>query len=261
MQSSIPIEALWGSKGVKLENIEQSLPMVSTPELLIAAREGCNEVAAFHLKTGNLAWKTEQDDPEQKRFNAINYPDNLALDYARHQLYVSGLDELRAISVGDGSTVWRNVSNEFSRNAHYMVIQNNGQLTVKTNHNWYLDSTSGDLSETPIVFETPTLNSTATVDPQVSKILSTLNDYRVISNAVRKNGVIYVLDSDAKLHLLNDKDAKEVGLIEFELPKKTELLYEPGAIGGSWVAVEENTIAIYFQDTDLLSVYKFNLPQ
>jgi hypothetical protein len=261
IQSSIPLEALWGVKGVKLENFEQSLPMVSTPELLITAREGCDEVTAFYLKTGDVAWKMEQDDPEQKRFNAINDPDNLALDDARQQIYVSGLDEIRAVSVENGSTIWRNASNAFSRNAHYVVIQNNGQLTVEANHNWYIDPASGNLSETPVAIETATLNSTATVDPQIRQILSFVNDYRIMSNAVRKNGVIYVLDSDTKLHLLNDKDANEVGLIAFEQPKKTELLYEPGAIGGSWITVEDNTLAIYFQDTDLLSVYKFILPK
>src|SRR5690349_4663058 len=94
IHSSIPIEALCGIKGGKLENFEQSLPMISTPQLLITAREGCDEVTAFDLKTGNVAWKTEQDDPEQKRFNAIYDPDNLALDDARQQIYVSGLDEI-----------------------------------------------------------------------------------------------------------------------------------------------------------------------
>jgi hypothetical protein len=261
IKSSIEIVQLWGRTGIYLENFEKSLPMVSTSELLITAQHGCNEVTAFHLDTGEIVWKTPQDDPEKGEFTAINYPDNLALDYARDQIYVSGFGEIRAIAVFDGRTIWRNVSNEFERNAHRVVINEDGQLTVNANRDWYIDPNSGVLSDLPIVIENTTSDFVATVDHQVSLILSKLSGYSVISNYVKQTEIIYVLDSNAKLHLLDANNGTEIGIIEFDQPKKTDLLYEPGAIGGSWLAVEEDILAIYFQDTDVLSVYKFNSPQ
>jgi outer membrane protein assembly factor BamB len=92
------------------------------------------------------------------------------------------------------------------------------------------------------------------VDRQSGRILWDLEDRLIISNVVVDNGLIYVLDADANLIVLNAKDGSLRGKVQFEPPKKSELLYEPGAIGGSSLAVNNSLIAIYFQDTHILSV-------
>jgi hypothetical protein len=258
LNRTVPIESLWGVAGVQLENLEHSLPMVSTPELLIVARMACNEVTAFDLHKGKIAWRAEQDNPEQKRVTAINLPENLTLDYTRNRIYVSGFDEVRAIDVSDGNTIWRTTSDQFTRNPHYVVIKADGQLTVSASGEWFINPETGELSETPLPHESEITTYTPTIDDYARQIVVNHADYRVISNIVRNHNTIYILDADARLHLLDADNGEETGLIKFEHPIRTNLLYAPGAIGGSWIAAEGNTLATYFQDSDMVSVYRLN---
>lgn len=75
----------------------------------------------------------------------------------------------------------------------------------------------------------------------------------VASNPFLSGDIIYILDSSANLRLLNLSDGTEMGNIQFEAPQN------PTKIEDSWIAVSDNIVAIYFQDTEILSVLEIDL--
>ncbi len=83
----------------------------------------------------------------------------------------------------------------------------------------------------------------------------------LVSNAIVSDGILYVLDSQARLLLLNAQTGKQKGIIEFRHPKQDPdgLLVRPGAIGGSLIAVQGNKVAIHFADTQSLMVIELDL--
>jgi hypothetical protein len=139
-----------------------------------------------------------------------------------------------------------------------VVLDDNGQLTVEANGDWSIDPNTGELS--PIEVSTDYANSAPTPADIMRRYLSTIGSPSIASNVVTSNSIIYALDEHAQLHLIRSSDGTELGSIEFEPPVPTNLLYEPGAIGGSWLAVENDLVAIYFQDIGMLAVYELEMP-
>jgi hypothetical protein len=250
--SSIPVEAIWGLSGLKIENVspDKNLLMYSTPSFIVTASMGCNSVMALTWDAGKNVWRTEIIDPS-----------NLTLDGARNRVYVSGREHITALSITDGKRLWQNASDNFVRNAHRVLVRGDGQVTVKANGDWFIDSTDGKLYENPVELGDSETDYRPTIDTHVLDIVDSISSYTVISNAVQANKLIYVLDADAQLHIIDREAGAEVGYIQFQRPEKKQLLYSPGAIGGSWLAVDNNRVAIYFQDTDTLSVYQMELPE
>lgn len=75
----------------------------------------------------------------------------------------------------------------------------------------------------------------------------------MVSNAAVYGDVVFVLDVSANLHLLQLADGVAVGNIQFEAPENPEDLET------SWLAVSEDTLAIFFSDTETLSVMEIDL--
>ena len=75
----------------------------------------------------------------------------------------------------------------------------------------------------------------------------------IASNPFISEDIVFILDSTANLRLLNLSDGTEIGNIQFEVP------HDPDEVEGSWIAISDNYVAIYFQDTKILSVMEVSL--
>lgn len=97
------------------------------------------------------------------------------------------------------------------------------------------------------------------IDINTGQIVWQATNDMIISNIVVENEIVYALTAKAELLLISAQDGSTLGAIEFEEPEESRLLYQSGAIGGSWLNVKDNRLAIYFQDTNVLSVYEVDL--
>ena len=255
LESDIQLESLWSISGIPIENFESKDLMVSMSGSVIVASTGCDTVISFDGASGELNWKHLPINPEDKfKYGDLHQPRNITLDISRQAIYVSATNEIKAISVDDGSMIWSNVSDNFERNAHSVVIDEEGQLTVSAKGSWYINPDTGELSDYPINSVPDDIQHT--IDSIAMTIVDEIDDYYPISNIVSTNELVFVLDELARLHVIDKDSSVETHTIRFAMPEKTELLYEPGAIGGSWIAFDNNVIVIYFQDTDVLSAYQ-----
>jgi len=259
IETDIQVQGLWSLSGVPLENFDSKQLMTSISGTVIVASTGCNSVMAIDVKSGDINWTHLPAQPDRKyKYGDLHQPRNLTLDIVNDAVYVSATNEIRAISVDDGGIIWANISDNFERNAHSVVIDENGQVTVSARGIWYIDPQTGALSDTPI--ELPA-RAKPSIDLQAVEIVSQVDDYYPISNIVTTDKYILLLDELARLNILDRNLSEEVYTIQFAEPEKTELLYEPGAIGGSWIALEDNVLVIYFQDTDVMSAYQILEPR
>ncbi len=108
-------------------------------------------------------------------------------------------------------------------------------------------------------------NTFVVIDKNTGNLLWKMEDYEehsIISNIIISNGVLYALDHRARLLLYSARTGQQLGMVEFQRPNRNEsdLLYQPGAIGGSELLIKDNRIAIYFQDSKTLSIYEFAPP-
>jgi hypothetical protein len=246
LSSTTSYRDLWSISGIPIENFSDKKLMVNNQTMLVVVSRGCNFVIAFDLLTGNVEWKSEE----------LPQPRNIELDIPRERAYISSTQNITAISLLDGSILWTNNSSDFIRNDHSVVLRSDGQVTVSANGYWFIDPSTGILSSNPISFDENTISEYQSSNPIVSDLLKSVQ-FTPISNVVEHNDNIYVLDSSASLHIFSESFGDQ--LIAFTAPLPTELLYEPEGIGGSWVAVDDQIVAIYFQDSDVLSVYQIDL--
>jgi hypothetical protein len=244
-QTSISIRALWAVTGIHPRNSHDSRLLVSTPNLVIAADSGCNRVMALNLETGAIVWDKAE----------LFGPGHITLDEARQRIYVSSTQNITALSVTDGEVIWSNSSERFIRNAHAAFLHDDGQLTVEANEgDWAIDPDSGELSPTDLRTE-PTERELA------DEVYAAIENTSIASNIVTSDGITFALDENAVLHLLDMSAGTTLGNITFTAPQPTELLYQPGGIGGSWLTIRGDNLAIYFQDTQLLAAYEVNLAE
>ena len=75
----------------------------------------------------------------------------------------------------------------------------------------------------------------------------------IASNAVVDGELVYILDFSANLRLLSLDDGTEVGHIQFEAPQNERDLI------GSVVAAHDDVVAVYFQDTETLSILEIDM--
>lgn len=96
------------------------------------------------------------------------------------------------------------------------------------------------------------------LDKSDGELLWDLGETVLVSNVVESEGVVYALTHTARLLILNLATGELIHEIQFTIPEVTDyeehLLTGPGLIGSSWLAVSENIVAVYFQDTETLSV-------
>ncbi len=243
-QSTLPVRELRAVSGIHPLNLSDRILLVSTANLVIAADNGCNRVVALQPETGEVVWE------KGELFTAHN----LTLDETHQRIYVSATQNITALSVTEGEVVWSNSSESFIRNAHPVVLHDDGQLTVETNEDWAIDPDSSELSPADISSE-----STALQDELADRVHAIIGDPSIASNIVTSDEITFVMDENATLHLLDLAESTALGNVVFTPPQPTELLYAPGAIGGSGLAVTGSRVAIYFQDTGVLAVYEVDV--
>jgi hypothetical protein len=75
----------------------------------------------------------------------------------------------------------------------------------------------------------------------------------LFSNVVAENGYIFALDGEARLHIVNTRSSSESFVLEFEKPASVLDFYN------NHIAVYGSHLAVYFQDTNRLSLYEFEI--
>ena len=247
--SDFRVTTLWAIDGINIENFPSSTLMVGTNGMIIAVDLSCERAIALDFPTGEVIWVTD------------NIPQswNLTLDEGRGRIYISAVRQIQSLSILTGERIWVKGSEDFVRNSHVVELHDDGQLTVDANGERFIDPETGDLFDHPVGTNSSGFEQLSEDESNVELTHIDLNNFTIASNIVEFRGNLYVLDSDARLHLLSADGLEELGTIQFERPEPTDLLYEPGAIGGSWIAVDNDMVAIYFQDTDILAVYEVDL--
>src|SRR5258708_7876639 len=96
------------------------------------------------------------------------------------------------------------------------------------------------------------------IDRQTGAVVWANLSIGLASNVAEASGILYALDYNGQLWLFDVNSGETIGKVQFEEPKG-HLIMGPDALGGSYLAVTQNTLAIYFQDTHVLST--FLLPQ
>jgi outer membrane protein assembly factor BamB len=185
-------------------------------------------------------------------------PQNIVLDSARNRVYVSGTRSVWALATEDGQILWSNGSERFVRNAHHVYVREDGQVMVALFDDLYIDPATGHLSSSPIQLDSDGYDNAPMLDMQSIRMFPAVQSNTVSSNFASVGNTLYFMDSNARLHFLDLNSGEEMETVQFEPPEETPLLMQSGSIGGSWLSVDGNRIAIYFQDSDQLSAYKIN---
>lgn len=240
IDSNISLTPLWSITGLPIENFFGNSLIESNNEVIFIASSACDAVFAINWIDGDVFWTTSQSIG-----NNISrlQPWNITLDIPRNRIYVSAKRRLFAVDAQSGAIIWINGVQELERNSHSVILDENGSLFVEANGDWSINPETGELTPTSLDFESSNL---------ISEILS---ENIIVSNVISNDETMYFLDSSGTLHI-QEIDAQIFHTIQFEPPQNNEVVFESGGIGGSWIAVNGNYIAIYFQDTDILSVYE-----
>jgi outer membrane protein assembly factor BamB len=237
LSSSVSVIHLWTLTGVNIENFTDSTLLTNVRDALVLVDTACDSVVALDVFTGNEIWRTTGEHLEQAR--------NMSIDWTRNVIYVSATRRITAVSLESGQIVWSNRDMVFDHNAHLVEIDANGALTVEAQGEWSINADTGELTYVGFI------NHTGTRAP--SEIA--WRKIESVANIIVANETIYALDKKANLRLIDPETSLVKGIIQFEAPSDGNKT----ALTGSWIAVVGDRVAIYFQDTDTLSLYQIEL--
>lgn len=235
LSSSISLTPVWSIQGIPMENFLGNSLIASDNDSIFIASSACDRVFALDWDNGDILWTSPQSIA-----NNISrlQPSHITLDTNRNRLYISATRRLFALDSLSGNVLWTNTSTELRHNGHRTILDEEGNVFFEEHNIFLIDPSTGNLT-------------LATSD-----FLPVINDFQInsqnniISNIVIHNNVIYFLDTSATLHIQNiDSDVLQT--IQFDLSQYVQL-------DASWITVKENYIALYFQDTDILSVYEWS---
>ncbi len=117
VDSSIEIAGIW-AKDFEID-YTRSDTFATIDDGFITSKT-CGEVVAFGANTGNLIWRT----------GGIVSPTDLSVDGKNGLVYVTGQQEIHALSLTDGQFVWSNDSELFERAGVLTNLLEDGRLVV-----------------------------------------------------------------------------------------------------------------------------------
>ncbi len=97
-------------------------------------------------------------------------------------------------------------------------------------------------------------------DVETGELAWNTTDLNMVGYASLTTDTVYALDLEARLHILDALSGAEQGYIQFEPAASghdTDLL-AGDSISSSLIVANNNIVAIYFGDTDMLSVYRID---
>lgn len=296
------ITGVWAAD-FDIDQIRRDTFAIFSDKILVA---GCGEVIAFDLQTGVIRWRVDE---------LIN-PIDLTVDEVNNSVYVVGQQEVRALSLSSGETLWSNSSELFSRTAVSTSLLSNGQLVVRPGGRGthYLDNLQGVLGEaidlpggtefydgdfivTKGIYDVTVINGHSDAklwdyevtgdhrdswevnvypeeDLMIIQWLSSLNERGLMSLRLTtgvvlwqwheswiaskvqvENDKLWFLTDDARLIVLDMDDGEQLYSVQFSETFNRNIDRE-SSLFNSQVMVENNLIAIYFQDNNNLTVYE-----
>ena len=104
-------------------------------------------------------------------------------------------------------------------------------------------------------------DSSFTVYDQLSHEIRWKNsDNKRVYYPTLTEATVYTLDIHGSLRALDIFDGTEIGYVNFEPPAPGHEGHSSDGIGSSQLVADDNHLAIFFGDTDMLSVYHITLP-
>lgn len=232
------VTPLWTQKITLMTNIEYFIETGSSigikNNVLVVIDDGCRDTIGLNLLTGKQIW--ERDDMPS---NAI------VVDPIRDQIYITYGDRTKtilwALRPTTGQIIWSNP--DFDKKFKLRVdAQTDGDLLIYSDELYLLDPGTGkpnmNLGKVNFLQD----DSWRTWD---------LGGSLPASNIIETEEYYYLLTEKAEFLILNRESGKVVDKIVFSAPQK------PGGIENSWISVQDDIVAIYFQDTNRLSVMRF----
>jgi outer membrane protein assembly factor BamB len=96
------------------------------------------------------------------------------------------------------------------------------------------------------------------IDWRIGKQLWAVRDHEIVTNTAVQKGIVYVMDSQARLLMLDVQSGKELGSVQFAGPGDAN---RSATIDGSTLDVVNNLLAVYFADTQTLSMMQLINPK
>jgi outer membrane protein assembly factor BamB len=240
-----------------------------------AYMEETDQIQAVALRDGSPLWTNQTSLYSHKGHRLQVLPDGRVITYVNGIWQVDPTDgSLKTMTLpkatfffdGDTAYLWGPV--EQNRFLYIQAVDiNTGQSRWKVGTYLQLGSPFDPYAtEGILVYRDDGIQTNlVVVDKTTGHLLWKIEDdpeHAIISNTVVSDGILYALDHRARLLLFDAKTGSQRGVVEFKRPNRAEddLLYQPGAIGGSQLAVEGNRVAVYFQDAHVLSIFEISLP-
>lgn len=98
----------------------------------------------------------------------------------------------------------------------------------------------------------------AAYDFETGRSLWNTTDLHMVGYSALTSDTVYVLDLGARLHVMDSVSGTEEGIIQFEpaAPGHDTDLFSSDSISSSMVVADNGIVAIYFGDTDQLSIFQ-----
>jgi outer membrane protein assembly factor BamB len=291
ISSTIPVRDLWA---VKI-GIAPWKQIVSTPELLITANcrdvSGFNMASGkllWHLQQNSMInsvgyltydhrshqvygqvdpWGLFSISPVDGKVLWVNQDNRFAKRFTK--TYLVGSDQVIAQIDNSGwylDTATGKLLDQLATTANVPVLYlDSVVITASSDSLEAIDSTSGALIWATQLGSTGGLGSITVidymllfklgskflaVDKRTGNLIWSYISSTIVSNPVVNNSIVYVLDDNGTVLMLRVTDGVVVGNIQFEPPNSAANL------ANSWISAWDGIVAVYFQDTQSLSVIK-----
>lgn len=252
INQTIDVTPLWSlsNVGLRTSDWRDDMLLQATDDYLLVGRTFCQRIYALDWLTGEVMWIS---DAHPKPLNQIT---SIAYDSQRNRVYAVESDTtIRAHSAETGDFLWMTSSPDFARRGHQIAVFPNGTVIAYTSdQQWAVDSHTGNLTE----LSQPIVDHPLT-DLKVRELFSGALNLRpeVIANPVMHNDFYYDFIDLYWLRVTpttGENAGNAVGIVVFSPPDDTSYLHQ-----GNLLAVNDTIVAIYFEDTGILSAYELSL--
>lgn len=222
------------------------------------------EMYRIDANTGDVIWYNGEQNGTRERYTPIFIADNQLIAISSFQS-VRELDintgELGEIlNIGEGSFYSTNYlwQWQYHRSNLTAVDVNTGNIFWQTDalHTYSYHIQDIQLDNKVVVVDTG-LDLIA-FSLESGDLLWTTSEINLVGFSILTSGRLYVLDLSARLHIIDAISGSEYGYIQFEPPEAghDNHLFGGESISSSQIIANQNVIAIYFGDTDKLTVYQ-----
>ncbi|KAB2860570.1 MAG: PQQ-binding-like beta-propeller repeat protein [Anaerolineae bacterium] len=237
----------------------------SSPDSILLSKDGeviyvsrthyNNEVVAFNVENGDEIWKTSEFSGQRIQLEIKGFlPNNAILVHSNTDGFLP-LDAQKGTI--DDEILLPDETVQFDGHIFWQVVRNELEaFDFESNQKlWgYPHSNISSSRDIQLIERHLFLNNESklsVLDAMTGSVLWNLEDYKIVSNVTIENGVVYVMDNQAQLLMLNLENGLVIGTVDFA---------NRALINQSWLALADGIIAIYYKDDGLVSVWEVATP-